>query len=349
MKSPYQKPNLLTLLAAVALTNVLAEEVLYLDNFNNNEGFTRPASHVGWKGFQDIGHPIAQANISEVGGTLNYPEDFPNIGNVASNDYKIQSVLGNPNGVNNAPVSGAAYGEIFWSPTVLYNVSIATQEFAGALNSSDIGTILWDHLVDVGGGGTQLVRALIQVGGSASDTDNWYASNPYIAVDVTARAGAWVTDTVNVASSNWINVPVYDFANDLFSWPGSSGPKTEADFAGYAGYTFQEGSLPAGTVHGFGILIDNRAGGNMRLDNYTIKTPASVPVIGIGLSGNDVEISFDSLSTQTYQLRKSNDNMATFPLVGSPASGNDGVKTLTDVGGKPASGIKVFYKVEVAN
>jgi hypothetical protein len=335
----------LSLLAASVFTNILAAELLYLENFDNNQGFTRPAANVGWKGFEDGGHPITQSNIAEVGGTLTYPDDFPNIGDPTSSDYKIQSVLGNPDGINNSPIVDGTYGEIFWSPTAIYNVSISTQEYAGVLNSADIGTISWDHLVDVGSGGTQLVRALVQVGGSASDTDNWYVSNPYIEVDVTARAGLWVTDTVD-ASGNWIKVPAYNYATDTFSWP-EGGPKTEADFAGYVGYTFYEGPLPAGTVHGFGILIDNRAGGNMRLDNYTIKTAVPVPIISIGLSGNDIEVNFESSSSLNYQLRKSTDNMATFPLVGSPVAGNDGVQTLTDIGAKPTSGVKIFYKVEV--
>jgi hypothetical protein len=80
-------------------------------------------------------------------------------------------------------------------------------------------------------------------------------------------------------------------------------------------------------------------------------TPIVVPVgVTAAISGSDVQIGFETEPGQTYQLLKSTDNMATWPpILGQSVVGDGTSKVLTDTGGKPASGAKVFYKIEVTN
>jgi hypothetical protein len=62
-----------------------------------------------------------------------------------------------------------------------------------------------------------------------------------------------------------------------------------------------------------------------------------------------VELTFDTVNGQSYQLLVSTDDMATFAPVGEPGSsgtGDGSPLTLSDPGGTPAPGAKVFYKVE---
>ena len=215
----------LSLLALTSTVPLAAQSVLYLENFNTLEGFQRPAQNIGWQGsraggLDTSGGPNA---FAEVGGT---DDPVP---------YNNQSVLGNPAGVNNNPISGATYGHGFWSPTNIFNVAIATQEYGG-FNSNEIQSISWDLLIN-GTSGTQIMRAMIQVGGSAADTDNWYVSNPLLTIDVAARNQEWHRDTIQ-ASGDWIRMPSYEFATGEFQWPSSGSEKTEADFDTYVDYDF---------------------------------------------------------------------------------------------------------------
>ncbi|MCC5804898.1 MAG: hypothetical protein JJU00_01100 [Opitutales bacterium] len=263
-----QKTQIILHIAVGTLTAsaLSANTVLYLENFSNLAEFNRPATETGWKGFWTGGSPSAAHNLAE----LADPEGV-----------RRNSPLGNPEGVNNNPVPGAEVGVVFWSPTSIQNVTIATQEYAGAIQSSQLGAFSWDFSLDAPSDfdGQLLKRALVQVGGNASDTDNWYVSDPFIVVDTAAfddggppnsfYVGLWDTATVS-ATGDWIRMPSYDYANQTLAWPGSGSPKTEADFAGFTDYTFYKGPLPDGIVHGFGIHMDNRVGGNFWMDNYTI-------------------------------------------------------------------------------
>lgn len=264
----------LSVLAFAAALPLGAQSILYLETFNTLEGFQRPAENIGWQGSRGGGLGTGANALAEIGGI---DDPIP---------YNNQSVLRNPAGVNNNPIPGATYGHAFWSPTNIFNVAIATQEFGG-FSSSEIQSISWDMLIN-GTSGTQIMRALIQVGGSPTDTDNWYVSNPVLSIDVAARNQEWHLDSIQ-ASGDWIRMPSYDFATGAFSWPSSGSDKTEADFAAYADYTFYLGALPEGTVHGFGLFVDNRAGGNMRIDNYTITAipePATyAALLGLGALG----------------------------------------------------------------
>lgn len=263
-----KKTQIIARIAACVLTAgaLSANSVLYLENFSNLAEFNRPATETGWKGFWTGGSPSVAYNLAE----LADPEGV-----------RRNSPLGNPDGVNNNPIPGAEVGVVFWSPTSIFNVTIATQEFAGVLQSSQLGAFSWDFSLDApsSNDGTLLKRALVQVGGNASDTDNWYVSDPFLVVDTAAfddggpqdgfYVGLWDTATVS-ATGDWIRMPFYDFANQTLAWPSSANPKTEADFTGFADYTFTKGPLPDGIVHGFGIHIDHRVGGNFWMDNYTI-------------------------------------------------------------------------------
>jgi hypothetical protein len=332
---------------AFAVSSLPAQTVLYLEDFSNSGEFTRPATAVGWKGFWDQGEPGPAYNLAEL---------------ADPDGVQYNSPLGNPAGVNNSPVAGAEVGAGFWSPTAITNVTIATQEFAGVLHSSEVGAFLWDYSLDSPSNqeGQLMQRALVQVGGSPTDTDNWFASDPMIVVDsATLSAGGavggfyqglWERAAVS-AAGNWIRMPFYDYANKAFVWPRKGAPKTEEDFAGYEGYTFYKGSLPDGVVHGFGILIDNRRGGNFWIDNYTILSaaqPPGLPVPRISIEGEDILISFNPVADHAYQLLKSTDGMKSFIEVGGVEWGNDGVITLIDVGARPAAG-NVFYRIRVSS
>ena len=92
-------------------------------------------------------------------------------------------------------------------------------------------------------------------------------------------------------------------------------------------------------------------GHSFQLDNIVINGELLIteaPTVTIGIVGNDVELSFVSDSSLNYQLLKSTDSMVTFPAVGDPVPGNDGILTLIDTDAKPTSGGNVFYRVEVA-
>ena len=346
--------KLLQLAVAAATASALsANPVLYLENFSNLQEFNRPATDTGWQAFWDEGTPNGNYHLAEL---------------ADPDGQQFNSPLGNPEGVNNNPVPGAEFGAVFWSPTFLQNVTIATQEFAGVLQSSEIVGFTWDYSVDSPSGGEGAdfhKRALVQVGGSASDTDNWYVSDPMIVFHTATLSNGeppngffearWEQTAVS-AAGNWIRVPFYDYANRAFTWPRSGSPKTAGDFAGYEGYTFYKGPLPEGVVHGFGILIDQVRGGNVWIDNYTILgasetsgTPTGpAPTLSVQVQGDDVHVSFESSGSLTYQLFKSTAGMHSFVAVGEMAAGNDGPKTFVDPGGRPATG-SVFYRVRVSN
>ncbi|MCC5839641.1 MAG: alginate lyase family protein [Opitutales bacterium] len=343
--------KLLQLIVAATATSALSgHTVLYLENFRNLQEFSSPATQTGWQAFRDDN---PDSHLWEV---------------ADPNGQQFNSPLGNPEGVNNNPVPGAEFGAVFWGPTASVNVTIATQEFAGVLQSSELLGFTWDYSVDSpsGGEGAEFhKRALVQVGGSASDTDNWYVSDPMIVFHTATLSNGeppngffqarWEQTAVS-AAGNWIRVPFYDYANRTFTWPRTGIAKTASNFAGYEGYTFYKGPLPDGVVHGFGILIDQRRGGNFWIDNYTIlgaSEPSGAPTgpaptLSIQVQGNDVHVSFESSASLTYQMFKSTDGMHSFHAVGEMAAGNDGLKTFVDHGGRPATG-HVFYRVRVSN
>lgn len=338
--------TLLTLVAAGALSgSVFAQSPLYLENFSTTGGFVRPATAVGWKAFVPAGNPNSAYNLAEL---------------ADPGGVQYNSPLGNPDGISNNPVAGAEYGVVFWSPTVIFNVAIVTQENAGALQASEIGTIVWDYHTDAPSSfdGTLLMRALVQVGGSAADTDNWYVSDPMIAVDTASLAdggsvdgfyqGLWETAAVP-AGGEWIRMPSFDYANNTLAWPGSAEAKTAEDFAGFPDYTFEKGALPSGTIHGFGVFIDNRAGGNLWIDNYALLEAAEapmIPVARIALTGSDIEIRFDSENGINYQLQKSTGDLSSFADTGASLTGDGAEKVFKDTAGVPSAG-SAFYRVSV--
>lgn len=96
--------------------------------------------------------------------------------------------------------------------------------------------------------------------------------------------------------------------------------------------------------------------GTGMIDNLTITHTASAPIIiptGVAIQfagGSDVELSFDSVAGQSYQMEKSSGDLASWLPVGDPVlSVSGGVLTLQDAGGKPGSGDRVFYRVSVTN
>lgn len=141
-------PLLLPLTAMVALTGSLSANLdLYVENFSNLAEFTRPASAVGWKGFWIGGVPGSTHNLAELADPAGVRRNSP---------------LSNPDGINNNPVPGGEVGLVFWSPTSIYNVAIATQEFGGSIQSSQIGAFKWDFSLDAPKGPRRVRNPLIR-------------------------------------------------------------------------------------------------------------------------------------------------------------------------------------------
>jgi hypothetical protein len=82
--------------------------------------------------------------------------------------------------------------------------------------------------------------------------------------------------------------------------------------------------------------------------------PVAPPGVDVAFSGPDIVVSFDSDSAFNYTLEVSTDNMGTWGAVpdqlpAAPVAGNDAILSITDPGGAPASGARVFYRVNVSN
>lgn len=320
------------------------QEILYHEDFSNSGGFTRPATAVGWKGFAGDGHR----------------NDYYHIAELADPDgVQYNSPLSNPEGIGNNGVDGEEYGAVFWSPTTIFNVAIATQEFSGETRVDDIGAIGWDFHTDAPSSydGQLMMRALIQVGGRKEDTDNWYASTPMLVTDTAIfdeggplngfYQGAWKRTTVAVPG-HWIPIPSFDYSGSRFSWPESGFPKFEEAFDAYPDYQYKKAPLPAGTVHGFGLLIDRRYGGNLWIDNFTLYRSTETmetPVVSAEMAGDSLSLHFASNADQSYQLLKSTDDMATFHTVGRINPGSGEIMTMSD--NEYPQSDKVFYALRV--
>ena len=71
--------------------------------------------------------------------------------------------------------------------------------------------------------------------------------------------------------------------------------------------------------------------------------PQGVP---IALSGTDVDLTFDTVTGQKYEVMVSYDGMQTwFPKPGTPVTGSGSPATVSHAGAAPVSGNKVFYRV----
>ncbi|MGC9450205.1 MAG: hypothetical protein ACP5I4_02050 [Oceanipulchritudo sp.] len=120
-----------------------------------------------------------------------------------------------------------------------------------------------------------------------------------------------------------------------------------------------DGGTPGGNFLYFTInwanMSGNLTGGDaIFIDNFEIavagtSTPVAPLGVEVAIAGADVKLTFDTVAGQTYALLVSTDGMQTFNPVGEPGSsgtGDGNPLTLTDVGGAPAAGSKVFYAVE---
>ncbi|MGC9450110.1 MAG: hypothetical protein ACP5I4_01570 [Oceanipulchritudo sp.] len=102
--------------------------------------------------------------------------------------------------------------------------------------------------------------------------------------------------------------------------------------------------------HGF----DAATGFNQILTGSTAAPPVAPVGVDISLSGADIVVSFESDSAFNYTLEFSDDGMITWSAVpdqvpAAPVPGNDGTLSITDPGGVPGAGNKVFYRVNVSN
>jgi hypothetical protein len=156
-----------------------------------------------------------------------------------------------------------------------------------------------------------------------------------------------------LAGGEWMPV-AYRPAQSLGKGSGVTYTKSDPDWVypninpeKWVDYTVAEGTSVDYRV--VAINADDDASTGVS-DVVSLGAPPSliVPVgVGVGMSGADVQLTFNSESGQNYQILVSSDGMLNWAPVGTPTPGTGGPMTLSHSGGKPAAGGKVFYKVEV--
>lgn len=114
---------------------------------------------------------------------------------------------------------------------------------------------------------------------------------------------------------------------------------------------------PDAPVTGYGIYVDTdsfagTADSWARADVFYVEADAPVvdvpPVItGIGVSGNEVSVTFETVTGLSYTLRRGTDLSGNFPTtIDVPVSGDGSEKTITDSDYTTSGSDKVFYQVE---
>lgn len=110
------------------------------------------------------------------------------------------------------------------------------------------------------------------------------------------------------------------------------------------------------SIDGFAILYTTWASltGNMYIDNLAMTdepVPAGyVPEVVMELpTESDIDLVFDATVGVSYQLERSLDAMSTWEPVGDPVEATSASLSFSDLGGQPAAGGKVFYRVSVAS
>lgn len=93
----------------------------------------------------------------------------------------------------------------------------------------------------------------------------------------------------------------------------------------------------------------------VRLDQMqvTVTDPAS-PVAPVGVSlaisgASDMDLSFESVPSQCYELEKSVGDAASWDTIGDIQAGTGGTLSFQDAGAEPAAGGKVFYRIAATN
>ncbi len=177
-------------------------------------------------------------------------------------------------------------------------------------------------------------RVGIQINGT-----DWLFSS----VETAFGSSAWVLHTeTNLTVINWITGGFVGnvLDADLSDNPTTTLTGTEA-VTGYAVYADTE-SLAGGDAR-------------VRLNEMivTVQDPAQppqAPGVQVAISGgSDMELSFDSLSGQYYELEKSIDSMTTWDTILDLQNGTGSTLTFEDTGSAPSSGDKVFYRVAATN
>ncbi|MGC9450175.1 MAG: hypothetical protein ACP5I4_01900 [Oceanipulchritudo sp.] len=222
-----------------------------------------------------------------------------------------------------------------------------------AVSAPDLSTLglgsAGDIALDIGNNGRPfrdytLTLRVHNISGSAIDQwsfslDTWYADDD---ADNATASILWSTDNVNFSS-----IDSYTTTNT-----GGIAAFIESDLSGTINASVANGGylyLQFATVRGSG------SGARTVIDNWTITASSGGPVpvapvgVAVAIAGPDVELTFDTVDGLNYQLLVSTDDMATFNPVGesgSSGTGDGSPLTLTDPGGTPATGERVFYKVE---
>jgi hypothetical protein len=168
--------------------------------------------------------------------------------------------------------------------------------------------------------------------------DTWYADDD---ADNASVSILWSTDNANFTSI------------DSYTTTNTGGVATfiKSDLSGTI-----SANVPDGDYLYLQFSNDGTASGARTIiDNWTVATASGGPEpvapegVDVTINGADVELTFDTVDGLSYQLLVSTDDMQTFnPLgeAGSSGIGDGDPLTLVDTGGTPATGDKVFYRVE---
>ncbi|MGC9452633.1 MAG: hypothetical protein ACP5I4_14435 [Oceanipulchritudo sp.] len=213
----------------------------------------------------------------------------------------------------------------------------------------DLGGDNWAYAIGNNGGNyepwrdfTLTLRVHNQSGTTVSDwnvsIDTWYADTDTNNTEVTL---SYSTDNVNFT------------AIDSYTTTNVGLTLTERDLAGTISASVANGDYLYIQVSN--IRPSGGSGAGVVIDNWTVAAASGGPEpvapdgVDVAIVGADVQLTFDTVDGQSYQLLVSTDDMATFNPVGEAGSSGTGdgtPLTLTDAGGTPASGDKVFYQVE---
>jgi hypothetical protein len=237
-----------------------------------------------------------------------------------------------------------------------YNNDGDNEDWLGTINActwTDTSTLSLasGYALDIGNTATpwrsyELILRVLNSSGATIDQwsfslDTWYADTD--SNNVTASI-AWSTDNVNFT----------ELDSYTTSSTGGVDSLVESDLSGTINASIADGAYLylkfANTRVG-----ESGSGARTLIDNWTVTavsggpTPVAPDGVDVAINGADIELTFDTVAGQNYQLLVSTDDMATFNPVGeagSSGTGDGNPLTLIDAGGTPATGDKVFYRVE---
>ncbi len=92
-------------------------------------------------------------------------------------------------------------------------------------------------------------------------------------------------------------------------------------------------------------LVITNTGHNIGYRATAVRKAPAPGAVFVAPAGADMEISFMSENGVSYRVQVSRGSLSAWEDLAGPQAGTGGLLTFTDVGGKPAAGQKVFYRV----